>query len=113
MKKLLVAAGTAILTMSFIAVGFAAQGHDPGGSPPTSGSESMGGDRGTLPDTGTGTTDKQNKKKKADESSSNMGQGSTGDSDRGTGAKSKAPPVPAEGSNPSLDKAGKGSASGG
>jgi hypothetical protein len=115
MTKLMTATGAAVLSLSLAALGYAAQGgHDPGDSSSPAKSDaaspSMGSDRGSQQDTGAGASEQPKKKRRAGESSSSM------DTDRNTGSSSKkapAPPVPSEGSNPSLDKAGKGSASGG
>jgi hypothetical protein len=123
MTKLMTAAGVAVLGLSFAALGYAAQGQtDAGGvsgqvspstpdatSPKTS--PNMAGDRGSQRDTDSGAT-KQSKRKGKSSSESSLGL----DKDQNTGSSSKAgkaPPAGGEGSNPSLDKTGKGSAPGG
>jgi len=111
MKKLMTAAGVAVLSLSLAALGYAAQTHDPGDSSskvspsaPDSANPNMSGDRGSQRDT----------------MGSDRGGRPEGDSGKKEGKKegkkdrkSPSPPVAEEGSNPSLDKAGKGSAGGG
>jgi len=117
MTKLIIAAGVAVLSISFAAVGFAAQGQtDTGGasgqvspSTPDAANPSMG--SGSQRDTDSSAA-KQSKKKGKSSSESSLGM----DKDQNPGTSSKpgaAPPPGGEGSNPSLDKTGKGSASGG
>jgi hypothetical protein len=117
MNKLMAAVGVAVLSLSFSALGYAAQGQsDTGGaagqlspSTPDATNPSMG--SGSQRDTDSSAT-KQAPKKGKSPSESSLGM----DKDQNMGSSSKpgATPSPGgEGSNPSLDKTGKGSASGG
>jgi hypothetical protein len=124
MTKLMTVAGVALLSLCFAALGYAAQGQtDTGGtsgqvspSTPDATNPSMGGDRGSQRDTDSSAT-KQPKKKGKSSSESSLGVDKNQNAEKGSqgsGPKAgKAPAPPAEGSNPSLDKTGKGSASGG
>ena len=123
MKKMMIAAGAAIVCLSLATLGYAVQGQpDTGGasgqvSPSTPGASAptdpstMGSDPGAKPDTSA----KPQKKKGKSSSESSLGVDKDPNADVGkSGSKAgKAPAPPAEGSNPSLDKTGKGSASGG
>jgi hypothetical protein len=122
MKKMMIAAGAAIVCLSLATLGYAVQGQpDTGGasgqvSPSTPGASTpdpskMGSDPAAQPDTST----KPQKKKGKSSSESSLGMEKDQNADVGkSGSKAgKAPAPPAEGSNPSLDKTGKGSASGG
>jgi hypothetical protein len=123
MTKLMTVAGAAVLSLCFAALGYAVQGQtDTGGasgqvspSTPDATNPSMGGDRGSQRDTDSSATKQPKKKGKSSESS--LGVDKDQNAEKGSqasGSKAgKAPAPPAEGSNPSLDKTGKGSASGG
>jgi hypothetical protein len=111
MNKLMVAAGIAVLSLSFAGLGYAVQGQgDTGGdprqsSPPPSG---MGSDRGSQHEGDAATTDKQKKKRKSGESNLDVDKAG-----KGHDSGKSAPKAGSEGSNPTLDKSGKGSATGG
>jgi hypothetical protein len=107
MKKVMIAAGAAIVSLSLVGLGYAVQGQtDTGGA---SGQASPSTPEAAAPtDPGT----KQQKKKQKSSSESSLGVDKDQNAEKGSKA-GKAPTPPAEGSNPSLDKTGKGSASGG
>jgi len=99
MRKLMTAAGVAVLSLSLAGLGYAGQGKTDASNP------NMGSDQGSQPDTGKSATQSEKKRKPAGKAA--------GESMDPKNSGTKTPPISGEGSNPTLDSTGKGGTSGG